>query len=325
MQERPSRNRQGLGLEERFQASTPTTRYEYVDVFFETADTDVVVRHQLRPQYPDTVNYEVVQATAPTTIYHDGSVERREWTSDTVLLRSNVSNVRVRIRLSLPADENSERFSSVEYPGAPGDTYIPASVVVAGDVEATGEVSAPDGHFTDDLDVDDDLNVDGDAVIDGTQSLGGLLTLLAGQIAFPATQNPSAGANVLDDYEEGSWTPELQFGGATTGITYNTRSGVYIKVGRLVFFAGFLQLTNKGSATGNATIEGLPYDAPAIPSTPVGVHGGSTGLGALNPPMFILTGGTILVFSATSLGALNDTHYANDTFQYFSGVTFAAS
>jgi hypothetical protein len=31
----------------------------------------------------------------------------------------------------------------------------------------------------------------------------------AGQIKFPATQNASAGANTLDDYEEGTWTPSV--------------------------------------------------------------------------------------------------------------------
>jgi hypothetical protein len=56
----------------------------------------------------------------------------------------------------------------------------------------------------------------------------------AGQIGFPATQNPSAGANTLDDYEEGTWTPSLNFSGGTTGITYGDRQGRYIKIGKNV-------------------------------------------------------------------------------------------
>jgi hypothetical protein len=51
----------------------------------------------------------------------------------------------------------------------------------------------------------------------------------AGQIPFPAVQVPSGGANVLDDYEEGTWTPTL--GGTTT---YGSQWGHYTKVGRLV-------------------------------------------------------------------------------------------
>lgn len=80
-----------------------------------------------------------------------------------------------------------------------------------------------------------------------------------GQVRFPATQNASADANTLDDYEEGSWTPVLNFGGATTGITYGTQAGSYTKIGRYVFGTGDIILTSKGSATGNATITGLPF------------------------------------------------------------------
>jgi hypothetical protein len=55
---------------------------------------------------------------------------------------------------------------------------------------------------------------------------------IPGQIAFPATQSASAGANTLDDYEEGDWTPVLTFGGGTTGITYT------VQLGRNGFFSG---------------------------------------------------------------------------------------
>jgi hypothetical protein len=85
------------------------------------------------------------------------------------------------------------------------------------------------------------------------------LDLLVGQIKFPATANPSADANTLDDYEEDVWTPTLKFGGATTGITYTTQVGHYIKVGGKFFGWGRIDLSSKGSATGAATITGLPF------------------------------------------------------------------
>lgn len=81
-----------------------------------------------------------------------------------------------------------------------------------------------------------------------------------GQIKFPATQNPSTDANTLDDYEEGTWTPTLTFGGGSTGITYSaTRSGRYTKIGRLVNVQAEVVLTNKGSSTGLAALTGLPF------------------------------------------------------------------
>ena len=89
----------------------------------------------------------------------------------------------------------------------------------------------------------------------------GLVTLPIGQLAFPATQNPSANANVLDDYEEGTWTPTLMFSLATTGITYSAQLGRYTKIGRLVIASGSITLTSKGTATGAAQIGNLPFTA----------------------------------------------------------------
>jgi hypothetical protein len=87
----------------------------------------------------------------------------------------------------------------------------------------------------------------------------GLVSLPMGQLAFPATQNPSANANTLDDYEEGTWTPTLMFSLATTGITYASQLGRYTKIGRLVIATGNLLLTSKGTASGAAQIGNLPF------------------------------------------------------------------
>lgn len=86
-----------------------------------------------------------------------------------------------------------------------------------------------------------------------------LSTSTAGQIKFPATQNASADANTLDDYEEGTWTPGISFGGGTTGITYTTRVGYYTKIGNRVYCTCDVTLSNKGSSTGTSRITGLPY------------------------------------------------------------------
>jgi hypothetical protein len=92
---------------------------------------------------------------------------------------------------------------------------------------------------------------------------GGLITLSSGQIAFPSTQVPSADANTLDDYEEGTWTPTLTTDGVDfTTVTYDAaRGGRYVKVGKLVHINGFLRTdaVTVGSATGNVQIGGLPF------------------------------------------------------------------
>ena len=69
----------------------------------------------------------------------------------------------------------------------------------------------------------------------------------------------TATANLLDDYEEGTWTMVLTFGGASVGITYASQTGGYTKVGDSVRVSGFMVLTNKGTSTGNVLLEGLPF------------------------------------------------------------------
>lgn len=58
---------------------------------------------------------------------------------------------------------------------------------------------------------------------------------------------------------EGDWTPTVTFGGGSTGITYTSNVGKYVRIGRLVALSGLLQLSNKGSSTGSAVISGLPF------------------------------------------------------------------
>lgn len=84
---------------------------------------------------------------------------------------------------------------------------------------------------------------------------------IVGQIQFPATQVPSANLNTLDDYEEGTWTPELGGSTGTSGQTYGGRAGAYIKIGRFVHCHGYLGLSAKGTISGNVVLYGLPFTA----------------------------------------------------------------
>ena len=95
--------------------------------------------------------------------------------------------------------------------------------------------------------------------IDGLTIQDGTIVLSGGRIAFPATANPSYGANTLDDYEEGTWTPALKFGGNAVGMAYGVQWGVYTKIGRLLHLFAVIILTAKGTSTGAATITGLPF------------------------------------------------------------------
>ena len=80
--------------------------------------------------------------------------------------------------------------------------------------------------------------------------------------AYATSGNPSS--NLLDDYEEGSWNPEVLNGWGILSPTYSEQDGKYIKIGRLVYVIFRLKL-NGGSTNGNRiAIANFPFNAVTI-------------------------------------------------------------
>lgn len=65
--------------------------------------------------------------------------------------------------------------------------------------------------------------------------------------------------NTVNGNSGTSFTPSISFGNGTTGITYGAQNGYYQRIGNICFFSLFLELTSKGSSTGSAILEGLPF------------------------------------------------------------------
>ena len=94
--------------------------------------------------------------------------------------------------------------------------------------------------------------------------LGNLVMTGGGGIDFGSTSDGSGtmSSEVLDDYEEGTWTPLFHVtSGSFTTMTMDVISARYVKVGHLVNFQCYIR-TNDVNTTGTGgqlTIEGLPY------------------------------------------------------------------
>jgi hypothetical protein len=65
-------------------------------------------------------------------------------------------------------------------------------------------------------------------------------------------------SELLDDYEEGTWTPTWT-PAAGSGATINVANGYYTKVGNLVTVVFRLGTNGHGTSSGNITIGGLPF------------------------------------------------------------------
>nr|BAR39169.1 putative endosialidase [uncultured Mediterranean phage uvMED] len=79
----------------------------------------------------------------------------------------------------------------------------------------------------------------------------------SGGIAF---NGDTAAANALDDYEEGTWTANLQSSNDNATRTVGNTTGYYVKVGTMCtayYYTQGVNCTNAG--TGTAVIRGLPF------------------------------------------------------------------
>ena len=113
--------------------------------------------------------------------------------------------------------------------------------------------------------------------VDGVTTGSGNVTITDGNlivadghgIDFSATGDTSvtgttSGAELLDDYEEGQWTPAIKVGGAgNVSISGSQDKGRYVKIGNFVTIWGYFQLSSKGSdnGDGHVAIDGVPYNS----------------------------------------------------------------
>lgn len=104
-------------------------------------------------------------------------------------------------------------------------------------------------------------------------NLTGVLTVLGGQIVFPATQAPSGDVNTLDDYEEGYHVATITCsisGSYTINASYNTLA--YTKIGRHVHVQGTLIVTSENAPNGFLRIS-LPFTATNLSEYSDAVYG----------------------------------------------------
>ncbi len=136
----------------------------------------------------------------------------------------------------------------------------PAITAIAG--TAANQILTDDGDAT--VTSESGLTYDGSTLaVTGDQTLSGDLIMADGKgIDFAADASPAAGmtAEILDDYEEGTWSPVVSDpdgDNMTMNDGYDT--GYYTKVGNLVTVSGRFLTTSTGAASGDVRIYGLPF------------------------------------------------------------------
>ena len=135
-------------------------------------------------------------------------------------------------------------------------------------------------------------------VANGLTLTDGNVTLASGHgIDFGATANSSGSmsAELLDDYEEGTWTPAL-----TNGTSATVTNARYTKIGQMVYAGAYLSSVSIPNNASVTFIAGLPYTVAS--SNAFHALGSVTYLGAHNITSFHMltptpnSGGNVLYF-----------------------------
>ena len=122
------------------------------------------------------------------------------------------------------------------------------------------------------------------------------------------------------------WTPNLTFGGGSTGITYSSRSAVWYRHGPLVHISFNFVLTSKGSSTGVAAITPIPWASLSSAGTGVcGVYYAGMAAGIANVEAFISAGTNAVNFwlgnTTVTMPNATDANFTN-TSQIYAACTY---
>ena len=130
-----------------------------------------------------------------------------------------------------------------------GSTFSPSSLtttgtITSGDTITTGGNIVPDTANTYTL---------------GTSSAA----FSAAYLGSGAYIGGTTSANLLDDYEEGTYTPVLASTGCT--FTYSVQLGSYVKIGSLVYLQFNITLSNRtGTLSNSVFLDNIPFNTKNI-------------------------------------------------------------
>jgi len=114
-------------------------------------------------------------------------------------------------------------------------------------------------------------------VIGGSVAVAGTFTTVTATtgVAFSdAGSSGTSNSNLLDDYEEGTWTPVYEGTSGAGSNTYDKQLGYYTKIGNLVTATLRIRTDALSGMTGNLRLAGLPFSVRNLAAGFDGAAGG---------------------------------------------------
>jgi hypothetical protein len=109
---------------------------------------------------------------------------------------------------------------------------------------------------------------DNSNVLYATTGIGAVKALVKGdgsaEFAGSVSIGGTAAANTIDEYEEGTFSPDFSIGGTNVGLTGSNALGTYTRIGNLCHVTAITKVSagDVTGLTGGLAITGLPFSAP---------------------------------------------------------------
>ena len=206
--------------------------------------------------------------------------------------------------------------------GTAGDYYdVTTAGVSLGVSFSVGDVIKYDGANW--FKIDSVANIfDGVSTVDQVKTLAQVpdVGTAANEVSVNGMLNSGAWLDFDAFYEEGTWTPTVTFGGGSTGVAYNNQYGHWSRTGNMVTVQGFVYLSSKGSDTGTALINGLPFACSAAGDVVGSVVVGSAEImtGLTSPVTGRVVGSDIYLYDwgATGTVVLTDANFGASAIRF---------
>ena len=193
---------------------------------------------------------------------------------------------------------------AIQTAGLPVDAAITASTMSLSEtLSVTGTTTLTGG-------------ISGNVTVSGTLVNTGLITASAG-VAIGGTGS----ANTMDDYEEGTWTPNLDDGTNHFHTTVSVTSARYTKVGRLVTLNFQINMASSSGNVGSDSyflLGGLPFTLNSIGNGTVAMATNLTTGGYVTGTVSGLSGTSVYVnFGSVISGSVPRSNHVFGGFSYF--------
>ena len=138
--------------------------------------------------------------------------------------------------------------------------------------EATGDatIQSADDIFLKPQGGEDGIKIIGDGAVELYHNNTKQCETSASGLAFPSGKgidfsatgdgtSATSVAEILDDYEEGLFTPYMAYSPTSNDPAYSDQVGQYVKIGKLVTFQARINLTSAGTGNANLKITNFPF------------------------------------------------------------------